>query len=200
MRIWLTIEFIHLFFFFDSLLVRKIIENIFDFVFRELSESGVLNVRITNLYLISFEVARGDRLEYCDSNLDSLSGIPVPSVFLKLFLQLAHRLLFFGASRDGGEADHLPRRVHPVAGGTFLFVAADEGDIDAERSHARVLGILVEVLSESLRHHVDGRAVRELHFEIGGLLSHQSDDVPGIIHVSHDDGSAVIADLEDIGY
>ena len=160
----------------------------------------MFNTRVPNLYLVGLEVTRGDRLKDSDGNLNGLSGIPVTSVFLKLFLELTHGLLLFSSSWNSGEPNDLSWRVDSVACWTFLLIAANKGDIDTEWSDSSVLRIFVEVLANSLSNHVDRRAVRELHFEFSGLLSQQSYDVSSVIHVANDDSSTVITNWEDIGY
>ena len=42
--------------------------------------------------------------------------------------------------------------------------------------------------------------VVELELVIGGLLSEPSDYVPSIVHVSNDDGTVAVTDIEDISH
>lgn len=119
-----------------------------DLVLGELSEPWLSIGCKADLNIVGLEVSGAHGLEHLDSALDSFFLAPLATFFtsfLEVFLELGHGFLVFVTCGHGSEADVLAGGVHTVALGTKLQIAANQGDNDAEGTHAGVLTELLQV-------------------------------------------------------
>ena len=135
-----------------------------------------------------------------NSHFNGLFRVPLSLLLPVVFLQLSGRFLFLGASGYCPESHGLTRGIHPVALGSKLIVEADNGHVNTERAHVRVLRELLEVVSEFLGQHWHWDVVAVFELELGCGLSEPHDHELGVVHVTHEHGADVVVHRENVGY
>jgi len=181
------------------LFVSQVIKNIFNFRLVKFSKPWLVDCAVSNFNFVWLEIAGGDSLKNCKGSLDWLSAIPISVILFILFFKLTHCLLFFGSTWYSFVARWVSCWINFETLWSKLFVAADEGDMYTEWSHTSILWVFLLILPKSLSKHMNWCLIQEFVFMVGCLLSKPGNNIFSIVHISNNNGSAVITDTENVG-